>query len=296
MTEPSNLIKVTVVENASQKNVTGSKNWVAIKNKLTHVILEARTFPKNNLDEWKQIVWSGDKSEPVQGRPNRRKVALATSKKLHVIATFGKSKDYVDVWALWATIEVKTKGILPIGAAPFDPNTRDNSNKLGAVSYESMTASIIDEKAGKFVNNMGAAGKVVLVATLFPKGINKVTKSGFAFERQVWAHDWMDGQKTKRFNKIWTRDTSNFAHVRLVPNAKDNIFDTDAPDIRWGQKNYESYNNFRQWIEWNQTKCSDFVLWYWQARWRLHQDTKKQITLNDLNIGNIKLPTKPKSP
>lgn len=293
MTHSSKLIKLTVVDNATQKNVIGKKNWAAVKNKSGHVMLEATTSPRNNVDEWNQIVWSGDKGQPVPGKPNRRKLSLAVSKKYHVEAKLGIVKDYVDVWVFWATIDVKTKGPRPPGAAPFDPGTRDNTNKLGAVTYKSMTSSVIDEKAGVFVNNMGASGKVALVATLLPKGIRKVIKFGLAFQRQVWSHNWSDGQKTNQFNNTWTRDTSKFNYLRLLPDANDNIYDTDAPDIRWGQRSYETYNNFRQWIEWNQKKISDYALWYWQARWRIHRDITKQITLNDLNTGNINLPDKP---
>ncbi len=74
------------------------------------------------------------------------------------------------------------------------------------------------------------------------------------------------------------------------------IYDLDVPDIRWGQKSYETYNNFRQRIEWNKEKCSDIVPWYWQARWRLHKDIKKEVTLNDLGKRNIALPQKPHYP
>lgn len=293
MTHSSKLIKLTVVDNATQKNVIGKKNWVTVKNKSGHVFLEATTSPRNNADEWKQIVWSGDKGQPVPGKPNRRKLSLAVSKKYHVEAKLGITKDYVDVWVFWAIIDVKTKGTLPPGAAPFDPGTRDNTNKLGAVTYKSLTFSVIDEKAGVFVNNMGASGKVALVATLLPKGIRKVIKFGLAFQRQVWSHNWSDGQKTNKFNNTWTRDTSKVYYLRLLPDVNNNIYDTDSPDIRWGQRSYETYNNFRQWIEWNQKKISDYALWYWQARWRIHRNITKQITLNDLNTGNINLPDKP---
>ena len=63
------------------------------------------------------------------------------------------------LWVLWATIDVKTKGARPNGAAPFDPGARDNSNKLGAVTYKSLASSVIDEKAGIFVDNMGHPGR-----------------------------------------------------------------------------------------------------------------------------------------
>ncbi len=293
MTIPAQLKKLSVVQNATQKNVTGSKNWAAVKKDRAYVIVEATTGPKNNLEEWKQIKWSGDAGEPVPGKPNRRKLPRAVSQKLHVEANLGKIKDYVDIWILWATIEIKTKGNRPTGAAPFDPNTRDNSNKLGPVTFKSMISSVIDEKAGVFVDNMGASGKVAPVATLTPAGVHKVVKAGWAFERQVWSRNWSDGRRHSSSNTTWTRDTSKANYLRLTPDSHNMIYDLDAPDIRWGQKSYETYNNFRQWIEWNKEKCSDNAPWYWQARWRLHKDISKQITLNDLGKRNIALPKKP---
>jgi hypothetical protein len=287
------LLRLTVIANATQQNVSGKKNWAAVKKRSEEVIVEATTAQRNNIDEWKQIVWSGDKGESVPGRLNRRKLSLSNSRKHHCEATLGGVRDYVDLWVLWASVDIIIQGSRPVGSASFDPGTRDKTDKLGAVLYKSITASVIDEKAGRFVDNMGASAKVAPVATLTPKGVNKVIKGGFTFLRQVWSHNWSDGVKTEDSNKTWTKDTSNARYQRLIPDTKDKIYDLDAPDIRWGQRSYETYNNFRQWIEWNLTKCSDYALWYWRARWKLHKDITKQITLNDLNKGNINLPTNP---
>jgi len=289
----ANLVRLTVVENATQKNVTGEKNWVTVKKKATYVVIEATTAPKNNDEEWKQIKWSGDTSEPVKGKLNRRKVSIAASKKYHVEATIGELRDYLDIWVLWATVEILTKHLRPNNSAPFDPGSRDNSDKLGAVTYQSLSSSVIDENAGLFVENTGASGKVAPVATLLPKGVGQVIQSGLSFKREVWSHNWSDGKPTKQFNSNWTSDTSNAAYLKLKPDPNDKIYDLDAPDLRWGQRSCETYNNFRQWIEWNEEKCSDYALWYWQARWLLHQDPSKQITLNKADVGNIILPSKP---
>lgn len=296
MNPPVKLVKLSVVQNATQKNVSGAKNWSAVKKDSSYVIIEATTAPKNNHDEWKQIQWSREAIETVQGQPNRRKISLGVSKKYRVEAKLGGVTDYVDVWVLWASIEILTKGTRPARAAPFDPGTRDNTNNLGAVIYKSLTSSVIDEKAGLFVDNMGASGKVAPVATLTPKGVNQIVKAGWTFEREVWSHNWSDGVKLPSTNKNWTRDTSKPNYLRLTPDVDDKIYDLDAPDIRWGQFNCETYNNFRQWIEWNTEKCSDYAPWYWQARWSLNKDQSKQITLNELGTKNIDLPSRPHFP
>lgn len=288
------LVRLTVTQNATQENVIGEKNWATVQAISSEVTVEVTTAPHNNADEWKQIHWSGDTGKPVPGKANSRKLSRAVSKKYHVEASLGGVTDFVDVWILWATIEILTTGTRPANAAPFDPGSRDETDKLGAVTYKSLTSSVVDERAGVFVNNTGASGKIVGVATLSPKGVYQVVVSGWSFERQVWTHNWIDGVKAAGTNDAWTRDTSQPRYLRLKPDANDKIYDLDGPDIRWGKRSAETYNNFRQWIEWNNEKCSEHTLWYWQARWRLHEDPSKQISLNDLGAGkNISLPDKP---
>ena len=56
------LVKL-IVDGATQQNVTGAKNWAAVKNAGGLVTAEATTSPRNSVDEWKQLVWGGDKGE-----------------------------------------------------------------------------------------------------------------------------------------------------------------------------------------------------------------------------------------
>jgi hypothetical protein len=287
------LVKLSVVENATQTNVTGDRNWAAVRSNSNHVIIEATTTPNNNSDEWKQIQWSGDRSELVPGQENRRKLSLAVSKKCHIVAALGGTSDHVHVWILWASVKILTSGKRPKNAAPFDPGSRDNTDNLGAVTYLSLTDSLIDEATSQFVKNMGTSGKVAPVATLSPKGIHDVIKSGWAFERRVWTRDWFDGHPAKTTGVQGDRDTSKLPYLRLMPDAEDKIYDLDGPDIRWGERSYETYNNFEQWIEWNGKKCSDSADWHWRAQWKLDKDPNKQITLKDVGTGKIELPKNP---
>jgi hypothetical protein len=188
---------------------------------------------------------------------------------------------------------------LPRGAAhqvrpSFDAGSRDGSDTLGAVTYVSLSSSIIDEKAGIFVDNMGASGKVAPVATLSPKGVNAVVGAGWTIERQADTRDWIDGVAAGRTTKGWTGDTSNPAYLRLKPDKSDKIYDLDGPDIRWGQESSETYNNFRQWVTWNRATCSDYATWFWQARWHINRDPTKQIALNEAQSAkSLTLPSKP---
>jgi len=50
------------VTGASQKNVTGTDVWAAVRKKSAQVIVEATTEPKNAADEWKLIKWTGGKA------------------------------------------------------------------------------------------------------------------------------------------------------------------------------------------------------------------------------------------
>ncbi len=255
MNAPIKLVKLTVVDNATQKNVSGAKNWAAIKNISSSVMVEVTTSPNNSPEEWKLIKWAG--GEAVDGRPNRRKVSLAISRKHHVEAKLGGLSDFIELWVLWATVEILTKGTRPKNAAPFDPGTRDNTDKLGAVTYDSLTSSVVDENTGVFVTNKGASGKVAPVARISPLGVNTVVKAGWTFEREVWSQNWIDGVKASSSKDKWTPDTSEARYLRLTPDGDDKIYDLDAPDMRWGNSHYETYNNFRQWIAWNGVKCSD---------------------------------------
>jgi len=80
------LVRLTVIQNATQTHVTGAKNWATVKKSTDDVIVEATTTPNNNEEEWKQINWSGDSGTAVPGKPNQRKLSRSTSKKYHVEA------------------------------------------------------------------------------------------------------------------------------------------------------------------------------------------------------------------
>ena len=301
MGAPAKLVRLTVVQNATRDKIAVEKTWATVRKDADpaqkgaeFVTIEATTAPKNNVDEWKQIRWSEGAGKPVAGQLNRRMLDRTTSTVYNVKASLGDGTDSIAVWVVWASIEIRTKDSRPTNAAPFDPGTRDESDKLGPVSYKvPMVTSVVDEDKGEFADTMGASGKVAPVATLTPKGVGKVIAVGWAFRRQVWSHNWSDGVLTKQSNTTWANDFSNPKYLKLVPDSDDRIYDLDAPDIRWGLRSYETYNNFRQWIEWNGEKCSDYAPWHWQARWHLDKDTTRQITLNEVSAGNIILPPKP---
>ncbi len=280
------LVRLIVIENATQTDVTGAKNWAAVKKSSDDVIVEATTSPNNDESEWTQINWSGDTGTEVAGHRNRRKLSRATSKKHHVEAELGGESDHVDVWILWATATILTSGTTPANSAQFGL-IRDGTENLGAKSYN---------------GGNSAAGKIVAVGTITPPGVHDVVKAGWDLRRERISHDWNDGAKVREgntesdyWNTAWVDDTSYARYKKLTPDNDDKIYDIDAPNVaNVGGDNYETYNNFRQWVEWNSEACSDKAGWYWKGRW--DKTTAPQVTLKDVGTGNIALPDDPHFP
>jgi hypothetical protein len=289
----SKLVGLTVIAGATQGNVTGQKNWAAVKKSGADVLVKAETSPDNDLAEWKKIRWTTGNAVP--GQPNQRKISRATSKKYHVEASLGGSSAYVDIWIIWAKILIMTSGRRPANAAPFDPDIRFDPDRLGVVTYP-VSFPPTSEIDGEEVDNWAAAGRICAVASLTPKKVSAVIRSGWVFEREVQCRDFIDDQENniaKSWKGEWVNDRSLPNKIRRVPDDQDKIYDIDGPDIIAGQSDsYETYNNFRQWIEFDHERCSDFALWFWRARWKLNRDPRKQMTLKELGTGQIKLPTK----
>jgi hypothetical protein len=267
------LVSITVIRNATQTNVTGAKNWAAVKKSSDEVVVEATTTP-NTEACWKAIAWSGD-SGVAGDAPNQRKLSRATSKKLHIEASLGGVTDSQDIWILWATVANLTSGTTPANAVQYGARY-DGTENLGARSYDSGNAAV---------------GKVVPVATITPAGVNAVVKSGWAFKREKMRHDFQDGAKdASRWDTSWQDDTSAASLQNLTPDANDKIYDRDAPNIAdFGVKDsYERNDNFREWVEWNGDRCADNAGWYWKARWK--KDQTPQVTLKEVASGQIALP------
>jgi hypothetical protein len=279
-------LSLTVISNATQNDVTGAKNWAAVKKATDDVIVQVKTDP-DSAEYWAKINWSGDSGSAVPGHPNQRSLSRATSKKFHVEAELGGVKDYVDVWILWSTVNITSSGTTPANAVQYG-SRYDGTENLGAKTYNSSKEGV---------------GKVVPVATITPAGVHDVVKSGWAFRRERISHDWDDGAKSHPgnghsdyWNTAWVDDTSLAQFQKLVPDSGDQIYDRDAPNIgAFGNtKTSETYNNFRQWTEWHGEACSDKAQWHWRARWQ--KSASPQVTLTDVGSGNPALPDDPTFP
>jgi hypothetical protein len=273
---PPKLVSITVIQNATQNNVTGAKTWAAVKKSSDDVIVQATTTPKNDASEWNQITWSGDSGTPVAGKPNQRQLPRAASKKYHVQADLGGVSDSLDVWIIWSTVTILTTGTTPPNA-PQNGARYDGTENLGSQVYNGGAAAV---------------GKIIGVATITPAGANAIVQAGWKFRRERMSRDWNDGVKntaSNYWNTTWIDDTSYFSNQKLTPDSDDKIYDRDAPNIaKFGTNDSETYNNFREWTEWNGDNCSDRAGWYWKGRWQASEFP--QVTFTDVGTGNVTLP------
>ena len=283
-----------IVKDLDQKNVTGQNNWAVIKKPGAFAIVEASTAPKNSPDEWSLIKWSGDKADEVKGRPNQRKFALNASRQFNCTAEIAPFKLSISLWVLWASVKILASGKTPAGAVQFDKIMRDGTQDLGAVTYSTMKSTKISKAPPDFVNSTEASGKIVVEATLQPTGVKDVVKDGWMIRRERWTHDWANGNPTKLATTGWVDDTSKPEWLNIKPGIGDKIYDTDGPNLLSDVFSNETYNNFRQWVEWKGQQSSDKALWYFQGRWAMSRDPKKQVELVDVAADrNITLPAKP---
>lgn len=267
----SRLVALTVISGATQKNVISANNWAAVRHESESVVVKATTKP-DKMSAWKQIQWSGDAGVPVLGKPNQRRIPRAKSKRHRLKASLGGNIAALDVWVIWATVTVRTKASdsIPKGFAHFG-NLFDGTEKLGAVTYD---------------DGKQAAGKIAASAKITPRGIHRVVTKGWKFRRQKHGVRFANGKVDLKW-PTWGdgADDSKPQFLKLTPDAEDQIYDIDAPTIggaRWNETN-EAYINFRQWVEWNGERCSDFEPWYWRAQWDFSHDP--EVTHKEVGFG-----------
>ncbi|WP_147155536.1 hypothetical protein [Reyranella soli] len=274
------------VTNAKRINVT---NWVTVRDVFGpqqipdpsprgDCVVQATTGPRNDEAEWSQIAWRG--GEAVYGNPNQRLVKRQAAGSTTITASIGTNTDRLVLWTLWAEVSVLTKGPRPPNAKPWSAGTPfPGPDQCGAHDVQSP------------LMGTNARGQIVAVAKLSPPGIGQVLSATgkhtlFNLRREVAAHDFTDGtrQAFKKSTGGWVDDTLQGMQV-LTSAASDEIYDTDAPDLPAGAQTAETYNNFRQWLEWDGRPCSNYGYWHWQARWK-----DQQVTLKDVGQGSITLP------
>ncbi len=241
-------------------------------------VVQAATLPQNNAAEWSQIAWTG--GEPVPGKPNQRRIRRQATGTTTITAAIGTSTRTLVLWTLWADVSVLTKGPRPPQAKPWSAGVAfPGPDQCGAFDVPSLSM-------GK-----NARGQIVAVAKLSPRGVGKIIHAAgkyslFSIRRELTANDYVDGARSqnKKTFKVWVDDTLAAMQV-LTSVFNDELYDTDAPDLPSATQTAETYNNFRQWLEWEGRPCSNLATWYFQARWK-----DQQVTLKDVGPGSITLP------
>jgi hypothetical protein len=245
-------------------------------------VVEALTAPANSPEEWAQIAWTG--GDPVPGKPNQRLVSRQQVGKTTVAAAIAGLGPQVTVWVVWASVNIVTSGPRPPRAQPWTAGAMfTGGDSCGAFVVQSWSMG------------ENARGQVVAVAQLLPAGVGRVISAAtmqgqLKLRRQLTANDFVDGKRfagPKSFIP-WAADDSQPSLLTLDPGPDDRLFDTDGPDLPTATRTAETYNNFRQWVEWAGAPCSDYGYWYFQARWK-----DQKVTLKDVGQGSIQLPPKP---
>jgi len=298
-----NVLKVESVElvsGATNQNVIPPSTWVAVKDTNAtpgYVTVKAVLNPdiyEANLPA-NFVTWTG--GEAVDGHHLQRRVSKGSSAHTQMIAGCGGSSATGDVWVVWSYIEIRMTGTTyqTPNSARFE-DEYDGTEDLGSKLYNyyyTGTTNIISR---------AAAGKVAPIGKLEPVGIFEITTNGWIIERDIIRHDYKDGAVWQdRWCDDWTNDsTTNFypPFTKFNPDNYDQIYDLDGPNIAKFQgisgivtNSCEKYDHFRQWITWNGTKCSDYSLWYWYARWKDNTNLNLQIELMEVGLGNPDFPT-----
>lgn len=290
------LVSLTVILNATQTNVTGAKNWATVKKATDDVILEATTDP-NTEACWNCINWSGEAVTDVPGKPNRKKLSRAASKKCHVEAELGGVQDHVDVWVLWADLVVTIGASDTIDAGNDAPGLAaghkwpgmlGGGNKLGPISSESTTLSYAY-----------VVGKIQAKATLTPAGIEDVVQSTWHMKRKKTKKAFDNAALTD--SSTDADDTSGSDWLDEDPKSGTStreIYDLDAPGCSntlsgtTVDHTAELYENFTQFVSVtldSELQCSDDKPWSYVAAVDVDKASDK-VEKNELKLSHITIP------
>lgn len=141
-------------------------------------------------------------------------------------------------------------------------------------------------------NHLMGRGNMYGTVTLTPAGVGDVIKTGWDIKRLRMCRDKDDGKKsTQYWDNNWVNDDSHDSDELLKP-VNNQIYVIDSPNISCVGNNVssETNNNFKEWVEWNKTRCSDEQKWYYKGTWKA--GNPETITNHAVGIGHMTLPTK----
>jgi len=182
------------------------------------------------------------------------------------------------VWILWASLQIRYSGSKSAG----------NNKSFPVGAGGDILGPMTDEDDG--ITYAETMGKIEAVATIAPTGAHAVVLDGWDMRRRRAFAEYHNGTNTLR-STGWD-DTSDSAFKDLLPDNDEKIYDIDGPANGYYSVNHtaEIYENFWQWVTWNDETCSATQSWHYQS-W-IDEDLGEDDTeLNDVGLGHITIPT-----
>ncbi|MHC4529920.1 MAG: IPT/TIG domain-containing protein, partial [Planctomycetota bacterium] len=282
-----------------------------------YVIVEAVTVPSYPTETPECFSWSGGIAVP--GEPFKRKLVKNWPRKAHISATCGSNSDYVDVWIVWASVDVTlgtadtidTENHATLVASGSWPSQHGGGNKLGEIDYDS----------NSLFTYRYAGGKMQAKATLVPADVEDViVHSAWGWRRDLKAKYWDNGGNYYSgswdsgpvsldvFEATWFPGMPiSAANCDLIPDdhgSTREVYNLDlpgCPGMQLGSPTTnvfytsEAYVNFTQYLTFfNDTatteNCCNGVEWSYTAWVDMDKTAGSRVEKNVLSLSHISLP------
>jgi hypothetical protein len=270
----------------------GGTNWAVVKTPTNNYVIVQAAF--NYTNDWfvtnatlqaeagAAIQWKG--GEPVPGNLLQRLVTKTNSVETTVTASLGSSSASLNVWVIWATINILTNGPTPANAQGLWTNLDDIGSFdsdlsqhcpgiiLGVQNYYTNLYLLTGNGVG-----YSAYGKVCIVATVGPIGVHTlVTNGSWTINQNKQVHEFKDGHQnpdSQLYSDNWTEDNPHPWRKIQTLGTNDDLYAIDAPYI--GERSdgstnsYEIHQNYKDYVMWGDQICSDTnYIWHFEAAWK----------------------------
>jgi len=225
------------------------------RNHAPNVVCRAITGPNDDAAEHAQVAWT--LAGVAQAAGQTLNVPTNACGQLTVTATYQGIVCSVDIWVIWCTLVVRAAGAIPAGcnvdfSAPADTMLATNPTQLG--THQGLVQGVLH-----------GVGRVCVTGTFAPAGVHAVLAAGIRMKRTI-----IDEKTSKDGGAFDHRqnvqdDTVRADKKQWRPDANDEIFDLDAPNVAyWPPVNatIETYMHFGQWVEYYGARCSADAEWH----------------------------------
>ncbi len=279
------ITSLTVVSNATQIDTT---NWACVKATTNDWVYVKATLSTADTNAANLINWSV--GNPVAYDPFQRKISKGASQMIPVMATVGAASTNLNVWVIWATVQILTNGTYP-SLLSFDYGNPGSSvsNQLG-VHYFFWNSNSGSMTLGSITNSDSVLGEVCVMATISPNGVGRIIEDDWNIFQMKQNKIVYDGIVAGASSQNWTND--NIPELFKWRHADPNLYLLDGPGIinapNLVTNSLEHYVNFYDYVTWNSQICSDTnCFWYLKAIWNANQTPKFSV---DLGSGTITIP------